>query len=116
MGPDHPVRVTADGDIRFLPVTAPSKRDPNEIIEVYVTEEEHEALLSVTIFFDWHLDVIKAAEVTEDGMMFKGKRSLIDDLAGWAANEANHVTRSGKSRRRAGLLNDACDAIEDALR
>lgn len=63
------------------------------------------------------MDIIKSAKVTTEGLEFSGKRHLIDEMAGWVASEANHEReKKGGSRRRAKLLNSACDAIEDALR
>ncbi len=34
-------------------------------------EEEHQALLSCAILDDWHMDMIKAAKLTEDGLVFE---------------------------------------------
>jgi hypothetical protein len=113
-GTGHAIRVNEDGGIELLPPR--SKPDPNELVEVYVTEKEHEALLSIQMLFDWHLEVIKAVELTEDGMMFRGKVSLIEDLAGLVASEVMHLHKTGKRGRRMEVLNEASDAIEDALR
>jgi hypothetical protein len=115
--PEKPAQVVESTALKNAAPDQTGKPDLGEIVKVYVTDEGHQARLSSTILFGWHLDVIKAAKRTPDGLTFQGKRHLIEDLSGWVANETNHEAQKKRgSRQRVELLSDACDAIKAALR
>lgn len=106
-----PPRAHVHAGIQSSPREALVAPDPKQMIEVIVSPDELEVLLSIDLH-DHLRAIVEAAVPGEDGMLFKGRRTFINELAGWVAREANHERKAW----RADLLNDACDAIELALR
>lgn len=90
-----------------------TRRDPQETIAVYVTDEGLALLREHK--FPCSEAVLSTATPTEYGICLTGKRFEIEDLAGWVAGEANHAWKKRRTRV-ARIFDEVANELESVLR